>query len=84
MAWEVWQKQAGYNPEGEDKHATYQVGFFCNTVDVSFGPVVYFEVSMEYTDAREEIYAKWDTIDPRSCDNDQIYDELQRIMKGGE
>ena len=81
MAWEVWQKQAGYNPEGEDKHATYQVGFFCNTMDVSFGPVVYFEVSMEYIDAVEEIYDSWDTTDPRSLNNDQIFDELQRIMK---
>ena len=81
MAWEVWQRQASFYPENDNKHVTYLVGFFCNTADVSFGPVCHFDVSMDYLDAVEEIYDSWETADPRSLNNDQIYDELQRIMK---
>ena len=81
MAWEVWQRQASFYPEDDNKHVTYLVGFFCNTVDESFGPVCHFDVSMDYVDAVEEIYDSWSTLDPRKLNNEAIWEELKRIMR---
>ena len=82
MSWEIWQDQASWYPESDDKHTTYRIGFFCNTADVSFGPVMYFDVSMRFDDAKDEIYQKWSATDPRNgtmTDSD-IADEINRIM----
>ena len=83
MSWEIWQDQASWYPESDDKHTTYRIGFFCNTADVSFGPVMYFDVSMRFDDAKDEIYQKWSATDPRNgtmTDSD-IADEINRIME---
>tara|TARA_Y100001951_G_scaffold82841_1_gene71514 strand:+ start:180 stop:446 length:267 start_codon:yes stop_codon:yes gene_type:complete len=83
MSWEIWQDQASWYPESDDKHTTYRIGFFCNTADVSFGPVMYFDVSMSFDDAKDEIYQKWSATDPRNgtmTDSD-IADEINRIME---
>tara|TARA_R100001530_G_C4193759_1_gene122875 strand:+ start:213 stop:482 length:270 start_codon:yes stop_codon:yes gene_type:complete len=83
MSWEIWQDQASCYPESDDKHTTYRIGFFCNTTDVSFGPVMYFDVSMGFEDAQDEIYHKWSATDPRNgtmTDSD-ISDEIYRIME---
>ena len=84
MSWEIWQDQASFYPDGDDKHTTYRIGFFCNTADVSFGPVLYFDVGMGFEDARDEIYSRWDTIDPRRGEmtDSDIADEINRIMRG--
>ena len=86
MAWEIWQQQASFYPDDDDKHTTYRIGFFCNTSDVSFGPVLYFDVAMGFESAAEEIYKKWDTVDPRQLENNHgaIADEINRIMKTDE
>ena len=84
LAWELWQDKASFYPDADDKHTTYRVGFFCNTTDTSFGPVCYFEVSMGFDDAVEEIFKKWDAVDPRSMSNTAIADELERIQNTDE
>ena len=86
MAWEIWERQASFYPDDDDKHTTYQIGFFCNTVDVSFGPVLYFDVAMGFESASEEIYKKWEALDPRNAEmsDSDIADEINRIMKTDE
>lgn len=83
MAWEIWQEKASFYPSDDDKHTTYRIGFLCNTTDISFGPVMYFDVGFNFEDAKDEIYRKWDTVDPRQLENnhDAIADEINRIMK---
>jgi hypothetical protein len=83
MSWEIWQDQANWYPDADDKHTTYRIGFFCNTMDVSFGPVLYFDVSMGFENAKEEIYEKWSTLDPRnsSMSDSDIADEVNKIME---
>jgi hypothetical protein len=81
MSWEIWQDQANWYPDADDKHTTYRIGFLCNTMDVSFGPVLYFDVSMGFEDAKEEIYKLWEATDPRSLKDYQISDEITRISE---
>ena len=83
MSWEIWQDQANWYPDADDKHTTYRIGFLCNTMDVSFGPVLYFDVSMGFENAKEEIYEKWSTLDPRnsSMSDSDIADEVNKIME---
>ena len=78
MAWELWQNDISYDdPEYE---GLYQIGFFCNTADISFGPVLGIQVdTSKYKDAREQIYEEWKAKDPRTLNNDEIYDEVKRI-----
>ena len=78
MAWELWQNDISYDdPEYE---GLYQIGFFCNTADISFGPVLGIQVdTSKYKDAREQIYEEWKANDPRTLDSDEIYDEVKRI-----
>jgi hypothetical protein len=58
----------------------YQIGFFCNTADISFGPVLGIQVdTSKYKDAREQIYEEWKANDPRTLNSDEIYDEVKRI-----
>jgi len=61
MAWEVWSDKGGYD-------STYgHMGFFCNTADVSFGPVfltdTYFDKMQFY-----DMWSKGGFGDPRSDD----------------
>ena len=78
MAWELWQNDISYDdPEYE---GLYQIGFFCNTADMSFGPVLGIQVNTsKYKDARDQIYEEWKADDPRTLDSDEIYDEVKRI-----
>ena len=78
MAWEIWQKEISYDdPEYE---GLYQIGFFCNTADTSFGPVLGIQVDTnKYKDAEDQIYTEWKADDPRTLDNDEIYNEVKRI-----
>ena len=78
MAWEIWQKEISYDdPEYE---GLYQIGFFCNTADTSFGPVLGIQVDTnKYKDAEDQIYTEWKADDPRTLNNDEIYDEVKRI-----
>ena len=78
MAWELWQKEISYDdPEYE---GLYQIGFFCNTADTSFGPVLGIQVDTnKYKDAEDQIYTEWKADDPRTLDNDEIYNEVKRI-----
>ena len=78
MAWELWQKEISYDdPEYE---GLYQIGFFCNTADTSFGPVLGIQVDTnKYKDAEDQIYTEWKADDPRTLDNDEIYNEVTRI-----
>ena len=78
MAWELWQKEISYDdPEYE---GLYQIGFFCNTADTSFGPVLGIQVDTnKYKDAEDQIYTEWKADDPRTLNNDEIYDEVKRI-----
>ena len=79
MAWELWQRHL--KTDEDDKYdGYYQIGFFCNTADVSFGPVMGFLVDIsEYKDARDEIYSRWDNADPRCLDEDEIRDTILRL-----
>ena len=78
MAWELWQKEISYDdPEYE---GLYQIGFFCNTADMSFGPVLGIQVNTnKYKDARHQIYVEWKADDPRTLTSDEIYNEVKRI-----
>ena len=78
MAWEIWQNDISYDdPEYE---GLYQIGFFCNTADTSFGPVLGIQVDTnKYKDAEDQIYTEWKADDPRTLDSDEIYDEVKRI-----
>tara|TARA_A100001011_G_C13936555_1_gene685364 strand:- start:233 stop:487 length:255 start_codon:yes stop_codon:yes gene_type:complete len=78
MAWELWQNDISYDdPKYE---GLYQIGFFCNTADMSFGPVLGIQVdTSKYKDARDQIYEEWKADDPRTLDSDEIYDEVKRI-----
>ena len=72
MAWEVWSDKGGYD-------STYgHMGFFCNTADVSFGPVfltdTYFDKMM--------FYKMWDMAnfaDPR-LDDKNLWSQTSRIL----
>ena len=78
MAWELWQKEISYDdPEYE---GLYQIGFFFITADMSFGPVLGIQVDTnKYKDAEDQIYTEWKADDPRTLDNDEIYNEVKRI-----
>lgn len=72
MAWEVWSDKGGYD-------ATYgHMGFFCNTMDESFGPVfltdTYFDKSIFY-----DMWSKGGFADPRSADKN-LWSQTQRIL----
>ena len=72
MAWEIWSDKGGID-------STYgHMGFFCNTADVSFGPVfltdTYFDKMM--------FYKMWDMAnfaDPR-LDDDLLWSQTHRII----
>jgi hypothetical protein len=83
MSWEIWQQEQSWVSDEKDKCFVYRIGFFCNTADVGFGPVLTFEVNNKFDDARDEIYSRWDTNDPRSGDmtDSNIADEINRIME---
>ena len=83
MAWEVW-----YMPI--DEYAYGKLGFFCNTADISFGPVVYVDYSYDVATVRRAIYEHWDEAcrqvtgmaqDPRSMsDEHRIHDVAKRCL----
>lgn len=84
MGWELWAKETTYG--------WTQIGFFCNTADESFGPVVSAEVDTEKCGSawvRREIYNRWDEAvrfirmnvsDPRSMNNHGIYMVCQAVF----
>ena len=72
MAWEVWSDKGGID-------STYgHMGFFCNTSDVSFGPVfltdTYFDKGIFY-----EMWDKANFADPRRNDDD-LWSKTHRII----
>jgi hypothetical protein len=72
MAWEVWSDKGGID-------STYgHMGFFCNTSDVSFGPVfltdTYFDKGIFY-----EMWDKGGFGDPRS-DDKNLWSQTHRII----
>ena len=84
MAWEVW-----YMPI--DEYAYGKLGFFCNTADISFGPVVYVDYSYDVATVRRAIYEHWDEAcreivdvpkDPRdmTMNDRQIHDVAKRCL----
>jgi|TARA_Y100000296_G_scaffold47130_1_gene54024 hypothetical protein len=79
MAWELWQQHLKHD-DSDEYDGYYRIGFFCNTSDVSFGPVMGFQVDIaDYKDARDEIYSRWDNADPRCLDEDEIRDTILRL-----
>ena len=55
MGWEVWTKQerkppSRYFPKG---YVKTRIGFFCNTADTSFGPVLYIGESWKGVNEEE-------------------------------
>jgi hypothetical protein len=84
MAWEVW-----YMPL--EDHGYGKLGFFCNTADICFGPVVYVSYSYDVDTVVNAIYDHWDEacreivdvpIDPRSMtmDDHQIYQVARKCL----
>ena len=83
MAWEVWYMP--FNDFGYGK-----LGFFCNTADVSFGPVVYVSYSYDVRTVVGAIYEHWDEAcrqvtgmaqDPRSMSNEhRIYEIAKKCL----
>ena len=72
MAWEVWSDKGGYD-------STYgHMGFFCNTADVSFGPVFLtdtnFDKGMFY-----DMWEKANFADPR-LDEGGLWSKTHRII----
>ena len=72
MAWEVWSDKGGYD-------STYgHMGFFCNTADVSFGPVfltdTHFDKGMFY-----DMWEKANFADPR-LDEGGLWSQTHRII----
>ncbi len=72
MAWEVWSDKGGYD-------STYgHMGFFCNTADVSFGPVfltdTYFDKAQFY-----DMWSKGGFGDPR-IDDEFLSGQTYRIL----
>ena len=72
MAWEVWSDKGGID-------STYgHMGFFCNTADVSFGPVfltdTYFDKGIFY-----DMWSKGGFGDPRS-DDKNLWSQTHRIL----
>ena len=72
MAWEVWSDKGGYD-------STYgHMGFFCNTADVSFGPVFLTDTSFD----KGIFYEMWDKAnfaDPRRNEGD-LWSKTHRII----
>lgn len=72
MAWEIWSDEGGID-------SSYgHMGFFCNTADVSFGPVfltdIYFDKLQFY-----EMWSKGGFADPRS-NQGSIWSKTHRII----
>jgi len=72
MAWEVWSDKGGID-------STYgHMGFFCNTADVSFGPVfltdTYFDKGMFY-----DMWEKANFADPR-LNEGSLWSQTHRII----
>ena len=74
-----------YTPYND--HGYGKMGFFCNTADVSFGPVVYVDYSYDVKTVLDVIYKHWDDAcrevvfvptDARSVDDDE---KLRAIAK---
>ena len=72
MGWEIW--------SDTDSNRSYgQMGFFCNTADVSFGPVFMTDSSFD----KGQFYEMWDKAgfnDPRS-DDENISSNTYHILK---
>lgn len=80
MAWEVW-----YMPLNDYGYG--KLGFYCNTADVSFGPVVYVSYSYDARTVISAMYEHWNEAcsqvtgmvqDPRSMDDDH---RIYRVAK---
>ena len=81
MGWELWQNKPILTDDGPYKDLC-EIGFFCNTADTSFGPVIGFTVdSKKYKDAKDQIYSEWKAEDPRCLTDDEIRTEVERIQK---
>jgi hypothetical protein len=72
MAWEVWSDKGGYD-------STYgQMGFFCNTADVSFGPVFLTDTNFD----KGMFYDMWDKAnfaDPR-LNEGSLWSQTHRVI----
>lgn len=72
MAWEVWSDKGGYD-------STYgHMGFFCNTADVSFGPVFLTDTNFD----KGIFYDMWEKAnfaDPR-LDEGGLWSKTHRII----
>ena len=74
MGWEMWFKSGdGYSA---------RMGFFCNTSDKSFGPVLYVGSGWDEGEAISAFHRKWATdgwVDPRSMGDSSLWDVAQGI-----
>lgn len=82
MGWEMW-----VYPDF-DSSCYSRVGFFCNTADVSFGPVcyIYYGINsmVEIGVFMRQFYEAWEELigwDPRGKDDDYIRDAVRVIEK---
>jgi|TARA_R110002110_G_scaffold145923_1_gene335597 hypothetical protein len=74
MGWEIWHDSNGQN--------TNRIGFFCNTADVSFGPVIYTDGGFD----KSEFYTLWDKAnlgDARSMDEGELSTHGRHLVRLG-
>jgi len=71
MGWEVW------HDEGDSYG---RIGFFCNTADVSFGPVIYTGTGFD----KSQFYQLWDKAnlpDARSMDEGELSSKSRHLVR---
>lgn len=73
MAWEVWHEE-------DNDYGNYRIGFWCNTQDISFGPVLRVDSSFD----KRDFYKYWDNAnlaDARHMESGELFDNAKWITR---
>ncbi len=73
MAWEVWHEE-------DNDYGNYRIGFWCNTQDISFGPVLRVDSGFD----KRDFYKHWDNAnlaDARHMESGELYESAKWITR---